>query len=236
MRGAAAFALGQIGAEPESTVRLLTGMLKHPDQEVWASSASGLGRMGAKATPAIPALVEALANNDRPSSLVRGMFPEQTAAAALRNIGEPAIPALVEALQSKRTAVRQRSADALLWMHTKRPALGALVKAATEDDDQEVRVLATRALTFPPGCDTDETLVVPALLRIVKDKSPVVRGAGRAGVGRPKALRGRVVASAGRPLYRPRREGATSGGRCILLLAFGQGGRARFGGSRERSG
>ena len=172
VRGAAARALGQIGSEPDATARLLARMLKHPAPEVWEWSAAGLGAMEEKAAPAIPALVEALARSHEPFP---GMHPSHPAAAALCRIGEPAIPALAGALQSKQRLVRQRAAEALLWMYKKKAALGALIKAAVEDEDDEVRLIATRALRFPPGFDRDEGLILPALSRIVKDKNPKVR-------------------------------------------------------------
>ena len=156
-------------------------MLKHPDEDVWTMSALGLGVMGGKAAPAIPALVEALANDY--ASSVWGRSPHHPAARALRNIGEPAIPALIEALQSEQPVVRRRAADALRWMSSKKAALGALVKAATEDDDEEVRVLATGALGFPFGFDRDEAVVLAGLQRIVKDKSPTVRAKAAAVLG-----------------------------------------------------
>lgn len=174
VRASAAMALGGIGTEPQSTVRLLTGMLKHPDEALWTSSAVALGRMGEKSAPAIPALVEALTRDE-------AITPWKTTHAvvsALSRIAEPAIPALIEALQSKNHVVRRRAAEAFLVMYEKKTALGALVKAATEDQDRGVRRVATLALVFPYGSDTDQTVVVPALIRIVKDKDPKVRAAG----------------------------------------------------------
>ena len=174
IRGSAAFSLGQIGAEPESTVRLLTEMLGNAVEDVWSWSARGLGRMEEKAAPAVPPLVEALAR-DYDTSSALGPFPKHPAAWALCNIGEPAIPALIEALQSKQLVVRRRAADALLWAANKKSALGALIKAATEDDDQEVRVVATNALRFRPPSVEDDALVLAAAIRILKDESPKVR-------------------------------------------------------------
>lgn len=174
VRGRAANALSAIGTEPESTVRLLTGMLKHPDEEIWTWSAFALGGMGEKSAPAIPALVEALARNET----IMPYTTSHSAVTALSAIGVSAIPALVKALRSDNHVVRRRAAEAFLGMYEKKTALGALVKAATEDEDREVRRLATFALVFPYGSDTDETGVVPALIRIVKDKDPKVRAAG----------------------------------------------------------
>lgn len=185
VRGAAAFALGQIGAEPESTIRLLTEMLANPDKEIWASSAYGLGRMGGRAAPAIPALVDALANDYKTS--YPGPFPKHPAAAGLRNIGEPAIPGLVRALQSEQPVVRRHAAEALFWMTKNKAALGALIKAATEDEDQKVRLVATAALGSPFGIEKDDAVVLAGLVRIVKDKSPEVRARAARVLGRLKS-------------------------------------------------
>ena len=175
IRGNAAFSLGQIGAEPESTVRLLTEMLKHPEREVWSWSAKGLGMMEEQAAPAVPPLVEALAREYDDESSFPGPFPEHPAAWALCHIGEPAIPALIDALQSEQPVVRRRAADALCWSANKKTALGALIKAATEDDDREVRIVATRALRWWPSPVADDALLFAAAIRILKDKSPEVR-------------------------------------------------------------
>ncbi len=167
-RGYAAFSLGRIGAEPESTARLLAEMLKHPREEIWSYSAIGLGLLGEKAASAVPPLVNALARND-------DMFPQHSAARALCSIGEPAIPALIEALQSEQPNVRRRASDALHWMPRMKAKLGVLTKAATEHHDQEVRRLATRALGGPLGSVEGNPRILAAALRIVKDESPEVR-------------------------------------------------------------
>jgi HEAT repeat protein len=172
VRGSAAVALGQIGADPESTARLLAGMLKHPDAEIWTSSALALGQMGKEAAPAVPALVEALA---RDTASPMDVYLRHPAVVALGNIGESSVAGLIGALQSKRLVVRRRAADAIAGIVKRKAAMGALIKAATEDEDQELRVLATRALRFPPGLDRDDALVRKSLIRIVKDKCPEVR-------------------------------------------------------------
>ncbi len=174
IRADAANGLSAVGTQADSTVRLLAEMLRHPDEEVWRGAALALGRMRERSVPAIPALVDALTRDE-------AITPWKTTHAvvtALSRIAGPAIPALMKALRSKNHVVRRRAAEAFLGMYEKKTALGALVKAATEDQNREVRRMATLALVFPYGSDTDETVVVPALIRIVKDHSPEVRAAG----------------------------------------------------------
>ncbi len=170
VRGAAAFALGRIGAEPKLCIPLLMQMLKHHDEDIWSRSALGLGLFGEKAAPATPALVQALSNDCAPSVGTR-----HPAATALRNIGDRAMPALVDALQSPHAAIRRRVAEALYWAPAKRAAVGALAKVASDDPDQEVRTWATAALGFPAAARENERTLLSALTDIVKDDHSQVR-------------------------------------------------------------
>lgn len=168
-RGEAACALGWIGMESQDTVRLLAGMLKHPDESIWTSAAWGLA--GEEGTAAIPALVEALAREQREYYGVH----HHAAVVALAKIGEPAVEALIGALQSRQVVVRQRAAEALAQMQGTTKTLVALIKAAAENDDKSVRGQAKLVLQWLPGLDKDDTVVLPALACIVQDKSPKVR-------------------------------------------------------------
>jgi HEAT repeat protein len=174
VRASAAFALASIARDAESTAPLLAEMLEHPDPVVWEGAALALGRMEERATPALSALMGALTKEPAPNPWTK-IHP---AVHALSRIGRPAIPTLVEALQSMQPVVRQRAAAALGGMLDKELTQGALIKAATEDEDQEVRRSATLALGFPYGSDRNDAVVVPALVRIVKDRTPEVRAAG----------------------------------------------------------
>lgn len=172
IRGAAAHALGQIGVEPERCVPLLTQMLEHRDTEIWRNAAMALGLFRKDAAPAIPALVEALARDDSPFLAVA---TGHVAAIALRNIGEPALPALIDALHSKQPNVRRRVAEAFWLVPTNSGAVDALVTAACDDPDREVRVSASAALRFPALNPEYAKKLLSALSDIVKDEDPGVR-------------------------------------------------------------
>ena len=84
----------------------LERMLDDPNPAVQVQGAFGLGRHGAEARPAAPALLRALKS---PDALVR-----QQAAVALGQVGaEEAVPALAEALRDPEWAVRRQAAVAL---------------------------------------------------------------------------------------------------------------------------
>lgn len=173
VRGDAAFALVKIGTEERSTICLLTRMLKHQDEAIWADSAGALGGMGEKAAAAVPALLEVLARDEREP----GLRPVHPAVLALGNIGEPAVGALIAAIQSRQVAVRRRAAEALARMRreTTKRALGSLIKAAAEDDDNEVRIAARLALRLPPNWYSNDSALLATLMRSVKDENPRVR-------------------------------------------------------------
>jgi CubicO group peptidase (beta-lactamase class C family) len=105
LRGAAALALGRIGAP---AVPALTQALQDPRSDVRWSAAIALGRVGSPALAALPALTKALADA---SEQVR-----QTAAVALGGLGpsaRSAAPELTRLLSDRNEAVRTAAALAL---------------------------------------------------------------------------------------------------------------------------
>lgn len=105
VRGPAAvelIGLGEVAALP------VAGLLKDPDERVRHMAAMTLQNMGAKARPALPALIDALGDG---SADVR-----TTAATALRSFGAdaaPAVPALIRALNDRESIVRLEAARTL---------------------------------------------------------------------------------------------------------------------------
>jgi HEAT repeat protein len=122
----------------KSAVRGLAICLKYKDTEVRARSAALLRRAGADARDALPALIEALADQD---IIVRGQ-----AAFALAGIGAPAVPQLVETLKSQNIDARRLAVIALGKIgpdaDVARPALTSLL----QDADAELRMSSAEAL------------------------------------------------------------------------------------------
>jgi HEAT repeat protein len=123
------------------SVAELERLLRNPDPAKQVQGAFGLSRLGAKAQPAVPALIEAL----KKDALVR-----QNAALALGRIGpeaKDAVPALIDALRDSDWTVRRQAALALEQIGPEaRQAVPALEKL-THDPDKLVRKAAQEALT-----------------------------------------------------------------------------------------
>lgn len=112
--------------------------LKDRDDLVRVRAAEALGRFGAKAGGAIPALQLALKDRD---AVVR-----RAAAASLAQVGAEAVPALALALSDRDSDVRKHVAVALGTVGP--PARGALdaLRAASRDADEEVATAARDAI------------------------------------------------------------------------------------------
>jgi HEAT repeat protein len=133
-RVAALEALWKITKDP-AVVPGLVEVLK--DDMDGSRAAWALGRLGAEAGAAVPALVEALRGEDRATRL--------QSAAALGRIGVEgeAVPALVAALKDRDGRLRCFAAEAL-WKIKKDPAaVDVLVRAL---DDPEARAIAAETL------------------------------------------------------------------------------------------
>ena len=183
VRQKAVFALGSIGAEPEATVKLLTGLLEHKEAGLRVWSALGLGRMGADAKAAIPALIEMLADEQSvlpPASCAFSAHPGHAASTALVNIGKDSIPALVQSLDARDPRVRVRAADALLFFGPKAKAATNGLIRLLQDEDADVRCRAAAALYW---IAPDDKRLVKELVRLTQAKEPKVRAAGASTLG-----------------------------------------------------
>src|SRR3954470_10300000 len=117
----------------------LVRRLKHPDTADRRAAAAALGRLGPKAGPAVPALAEALSDED--------LYVRRLAALALGDIGAGgAVPALIEALGDEDEGARRRAAVALGEIGPEAaPALAAL-RELREEGGEAVREAAARAV------------------------------------------------------------------------------------------
>lgn len=102
VREAAVGALESLGPPASTDVKTLTALLAEDNADVAYWAATLLGRLGADAREAVPALVQTLAKNDAPSACER-------AAWALGQIG-PAARNAVDALQDASTQPNPRLA------------------------------------------------------------------------------------------------------------------------------
>jgi HEAT repeat protein len=128
-----------IGVEPASLPRLLTDLPDHdPWVRLWVVRA--LTTLGPALAPAVPPLVEALAD---PSPMVRDSL-----AWALLLAGPDPLPPLREALGSLDPALRRGAAEAL--GRVRDPARREALESALGDADEGVRFAAAEAL---PGAE-----------------------------------------------------------------------------------
>lgn len=142
VRRAAATALGELVPEGMGAVGPLTEVArKDADLGARLAAIQSLGRLGPRAAPAVPALVDFLAEAD--SNLGS---PHQASVGALKGIGPEARPALVAALAAPQARTRQGAVEALLQMGpASREAVPAIAKLL-EDADVAVRLAAAEAV------------------------------------------------------------------------------------------
>jgi HEAT repeat protein len=157
VRHFASQALNQIG---EAAIPTVQAALAHKDVTLRRQAAETLGRMGARAKPAAPALTELLKDDDR--------LTRVKAAQALWWIDQRVavvIPVLAESMQDKDVTVR-RAANTALYQIQPRPkeALPAFL-AALKDEDALMRVQSAQAV-WEIDHKADE--VMPALLDVLK--------------------------------------------------------------------
>jgi HEAT repeat protein len=148
-----------------------------------------LGKLGAKAKPAVPTLIIILEDDKSPIPGAAAAVKEETiahpedanptlrssAAATLGDIGpdaKPAIPALLKNLKDKDKYVRCVSADALAGIGSKEERVLSALKDALNDSVSEVRIDAAEALN---ELDPDNPDALSALIKLLKDKDPETR-------------------------------------------------------------
>jgi HEAT repeat protein len=130
------------------SVAELERMLDDPDPQVQAQGAFGLGRHGAEAAPAVPALARSLRS---PEVLVR-----QQAALALGEIGAAgeAVPALAGALSDSEWSVRRQAAVALGQIGPAAVAAEPDLRRCRRDPHTLVRKAAEEAIARISGTDS----------------------------------------------------------------------------------
>ena len=133
-RAAAIVYLGENQYAP--AVPRLTELVRQSDPGTRYLAAKALGQIGDEAEAAVPALLEALRDND--------MFLRAGVTGALIKIGPPAAPGLTKALFDPKSAVKRAACKALGKIGSER-AVPAL-KFSLRDGNDGVRKLAREAL------------------------------------------------------------------------------------------
>jgi len=170
VRASAANAIGQIPSAKEA-IPALTFCLTDSDSNVVSAAVMSLGRFGALAATAAPALLTCLVEGNE---VVR-----REAAVAIGAVGEPsvvdagAVPVLTTCLRDSDVGVRQAAANALGRLY---PHAGMAVQGLSDcfrDRDAEVRAAAVKALG---QLNEHSTSVVPSIVnKALKDTCDEVR-------------------------------------------------------------
>jgi HEAT repeat protein len=138
VRWSAMVSLIDLGPAGADAVPAIVNLLKDRDWMTRQLAAGTLAFMGAEASRAAPALVEALHDEQVEVSLTAGF--------ALSRIGPPAIPLLVKALTDEDYIVRQAAASALGRMGPKAQTGLPALRQALKDKSPPVRERATEAI------------------------------------------------------------------------------------------
>jgi HEAT repeat protein len=138
-------------------VQALVRKLEDKEPAKRREAADALGKLGARAKTAIPALMAALKDE----------FVSSNAALALRGIGAPAVPALVKGLKNANPMVRARSALGLAKMDGAAKSAVPALKKALKDHDARVRLRVAYALwnADPKQPDEDAVMELTAAVR-----------------------------------------------------------------------
>jgi HEAT repeat protein len=178
-------------APRESRVGELIAQLKdHQDAARSARAAEALGKLRPAEQRAINALVEALAD-ERDLGETPAYVPAphrlvaDAAVEALLEIGRPAVPALARALHKDSEDVRRRAAE-ILGKLGPSAAAADLRQLLAREKSEDVRYSAAEAYA---AVETDPKQVVAAMLPLLRDRSPHVRGCAARLLGKlgPKA-------------------------------------------------
>ncbi len=170
VRARAAIALFSLyGVPDQELVPALGEALSVKDPEIRFYAMLALDELGPAVQPVIPALIEALGDQEpwRQTSLY---YVPRISQRILFRLGPSAIPSLVKALDNRNPDIRAGAAAALgLIGSDSAPVVQALTKALK---DRRIRAEAALALW---RIDPDVPRAVPALLQALRDPDPELR-------------------------------------------------------------
>lgn len=209
----ALIAVTAVAEPPAKEIQSLIRQLGDKDPMVRSPAAVELGKMGQRAAPAVPKLIELLADEEGL------MFGAPTcvcdvASEALSQIGGPAVAPLVKATESRKPSVRANAAAALARIQPLPKDLLAVSLRLLRDPEETVRrrVLEAIARVKPPMrevipavadvlandadssvrsfaagalgiLDKEGTKAVPKLIRALSDENPDVRATAAGAIG-----------------------------------------------------
>jgi hypothetical protein len=137
--------MGQPFTSSETGLAILIAALSHPDIEVRSRAEGALGDLGARAKPAIPALIRSVERRGRVATghiSINGIW-------ALGQIGpdaKSAIPLLESIVQERTGRERVFAAEALMGVGGDSSAAVAALEKALEDEDRQARKEAAEVL------------------------------------------------------------------------------------------
>jgi len=168
VRGAAAVALGEIGAEAKGTAGALTAALRDQESHVRILAAEALWKVEKTSERALPVLGKELKGPD-----VSSRREAAEALGRLNAAAKPALPLLRKTLADKDTDVRVAAAQAV-WLVGGDADVVPVLAAALQDKDAESRREAAKILACigPPA-----KAAWTGLARLLRDNDPDVRKA-----------------------------------------------------------
>jgi HEAT repeat protein len=145
MRREALFALGAIGPASAKVTDKIGAMLADEDQEVRHATCYALGRIGPEARAALPKLRAAMDSDDEFLRLA-AVWASLKISPKDEELKRKAVPYLTKGLVDEREHIRIEAAYTLGELGAvAKPAIPAL-KLAEQDDSDDVRAAATKAL------------------------------------------------------------------------------------------
>lgn len=152
----------QTAVAPAELARWLAD-LKSETPQTRIAAADALGKLGAAAKDAVPALLEAGTTDQA--------WIDTSMYAAIAQIGPAAVPALLEQLENGKPVVRGRAATALWIVDADRDQVLSAVKKFSTDKDPRVRGMVERILSKYAAAD-GAPVVPHAALPTTKDVPP----------------------------------------------------------------
>ena len=167
-RREAAYQLHQLGADAALVTRQLATALDDEDDQVWFQATMALAKIGPKAAPAIPKLIEQMGGGNAHYAEQRS----RRSAYALSEVGPVALPALLSALEDENQHRRWGALHALGLINKPDPETVDATLALLADEDAIVRAEAVETCII-----FGEPIITPTTTFLIHDNEAVRLGA-----------------------------------------------------------